>query len=176
MNLVSIEWLKENMSNPQLVLLDATLPPVGKKWEDIADTGHIPGSLRFDIDDFSQHDSNLPHTLLPPDLFQDKVRALGIDNESAIVVYDCIGIYSAARVVEFQINGTRQRLRPQRRASGVGRCRWLCQCNMQLADTHRPLYRSSAETPCGGRRRNIRRIGQTPDSRRRRTQYRAISW
>jgi len=97
MNLISAQWLKENFTRPKLVLLDATLPPIGKTWQDFSDTGHIPNSLRFDIDDFSQHDSGLPHTLLPPQVFQDKVRALGINGDSEIVVYDSIGIYSAPR-------------------------------------------------------------------------------
>lgn len=96
-NLVSIEWLQHNIRNDNLILLDATLPPVGRKPEEFANTGHIPNSLRFDIDALSLHDSGLPHTLLPPSLFQEEARRLGINKESIIVVYDSIGIYSAPR-------------------------------------------------------------------------------
>lgn len=97
MTLVSANWLKENKQHPYLTILDATLPPVGRKPAEFANTGHIPGALRFDIDDFSQHNSWLPHTLLPPEIFQEKVRALGIRQNSIILIYDAIGIYSAPR-------------------------------------------------------------------------------
>lgn len=97
MALISSGWLNKNIGSKNLILLDATLPPVGRKSEDFADTGHIPGSLRFDIDNFSLQSSGLPHTLLPPEQFEEKVQALGIDKDSIIVIYDSIGIYSAPR-------------------------------------------------------------------------------
>lgn len=97
MTLISANWLKENKQHPDLTILDATLPPIGRTPEEFANTGHIPGALRFDIDDFSQHNSGLPHTLLPPETFQAKVQALGIHQNSIILIYDAIGIYSAPR-------------------------------------------------------------------------------
>jgi thiosulfate/3-mercaptopyruvate sulfurtransferase len=97
MTLISANWLKENKQHPDLIILDATLPPIGRKPEEFTNTGYIPGSLRFDIDDFSLHNSGLPHTLLPPEKFQEKVRALGIHQNSVILIYDAIGIYSAPR-------------------------------------------------------------------------------
>ena len=97
MTLISTDWLKQNIHNPQLILLDATLPPIGRKPEEFADTGHIPGSRRFDIDALSQVDSGLPHTLPAPTTFQDRMRELGIDDHSILVVYDAVGIYSAPR-------------------------------------------------------------------------------
>lgn len=97
MTLISTDWLQHNTHNPKLILLDATLPPVGKNREDYAHAGHIPNSLRFDIEEFSLTSSGLPHTLLPPHIFQEKARALGINSDSVIVVYDSIGIYSAPR-------------------------------------------------------------------------------
>jgi thiosulfate/3-mercaptopyruvate sulfurtransferase len=95
--LVSAGWLKENKNNPDLIILDATLPPVGRKPEEFAGIGHIPGALRFDIDEWSQKDSGLPHTLLTPENFEEKARALGINQNSIIVIYDSIGIYSSPR-------------------------------------------------------------------------------
>lgn len=97
MSLISVNWLQDNISHRDLVLLDATLPPIGRTAEEFANTGHIPGSRRFDIDALSQHDSSLPHTLLTPEIFQQKMQALGINNDSIVVVYDSIGIYSAPR-------------------------------------------------------------------------------
>ena len=97
MTLIDVNWLQNNIARDDVVLLDATLPPVGRKPEEFANTGHIPGSRRFDIDALSQQDSGLPHTLLAPALFQEKMRALGINDTSTVVVYDSIGIYSAPR-------------------------------------------------------------------------------
>lgn len=97
MTLIDVNWLQDNISRSDLVLLDATLPPIGRKPEEFANTGHIPGSRRFDIDALSQHDSGLPHTLLTPAIFQEKMRALGINDDSTVVVYDAVGIYSAPR-------------------------------------------------------------------------------
>lgn len=95
--LISAGWLKENRHNPDLIILDATLPPVGRKPEEFAATGHIPGALRFDIDEWSRRDSGLPHTLLAPEDFAEKARALGVRRDSILVIYDSIGIYSAPR-------------------------------------------------------------------------------
>ena len=59
---------------------------------------HIPGAAFFDIDGISDPDSSLPHMLPTPAHFADSVSALGIGNESHVVVYDTVGLYSAARV------------------------------------------------------------------------------
>ena len=52
-------WLSERLSDPDLVVLDATLPPVGVAPP--IDTHarylakHIPGAIVFDIDALSDH-------------------------------------------------------------------------------------------------------------------------
>ena len=59
---------------------------------------HIPGAAFFDIDSICDPDSSLPHMLPSPELFADGVSALGVSNDSHVVVYDTVGLYSAARV------------------------------------------------------------------------------
>ena len=59
---------------------------------------HIPGAAFFDIDGICDPCSPLPHMLPTPALFAESVAALGIGNESHVVVYDTVGLYSAARV------------------------------------------------------------------------------
>ena len=59
---------------------------------------HIPGAAFFDIDSVCDPDSSLPHMLPSPALFARSVSALGIGNDSHVVVYDTVGLYSAARV------------------------------------------------------------------------------
>lgn len=94
---VSSDWLETNASRPDVVILDASLTPVGLEAGGV-DPGCIPGAIRFDIDDFSANETSLPHVLLEPSAFQSKVRALGINARSTIVVYDNTGVYSAPRV------------------------------------------------------------------------------
>ena len=59
---------------------------------------HIPGAAFFDIDSVCDPDSSLPHMLPSAALFARSVSALGIGNDSHVVVYDTVGLYSAARV------------------------------------------------------------------------------
>ena len=59
---------------------------------------HIPGAAFFDIDGISDPDSSLPHMLPSADLFAEGVSALGVGDDSHVVVYDTVGLYSAARV------------------------------------------------------------------------------
>ncbi|MEP5613350.1 MAG: sulfurtransferase [Cyclobacteriaceae bacterium] len=97
---VSIDWLKTNLDHPNLILLDASLPKPMAKAEDNPLAGiQIPGTLFFDIDhSFSDSSVNLPHTMLPDEDFNREARKLGINNESILVVYDNLGVYSSPRV------------------------------------------------------------------------------
>ena len=60
--------------------------------------GHIPGAVFFDIDAVSDHSTELPHMLPGPKHFGEAAGALGIGENDTIVVYDSLGLYSAARV------------------------------------------------------------------------------
>ncbi|TAH22684.1 MAG: 3-mercaptopyruvate sulfurtransferase [Cytophagales bacterium] len=95
--IVSAEWLAENLGKPNVVVLDATIPPIGKQKSEM-ETAKIKGAIFFDLDNvFSDTQSNLPHTILSPNAFTDRVQALGINQESIIVVYDTVGVYSSPR-------------------------------------------------------------------------------
>ncbi len=83
-----------------LILLDASIPPVGKmktpakQWPDFT----IPSSQRFDLNkNFSDLSSSLPHTMPSVEQFQQQARLLGINKDSQIVVFDDQGLFSAAR-------------------------------------------------------------------------------
>jgi thiosulfate/3-mercaptopyruvate sulfurtransferase len=95
--LISIETLREWQSNNNCILLDASIPPIGLAPEKIAKET-IPGSVLFDIEkDFSDHTSGLPHTLIKATEFETKARALGINKDSTIIVFDAYGVYSSPR-------------------------------------------------------------------------------
>ncbi|GLX78048.1 sulfurtransferase [Thalassotalea insulae] len=98
--LISTESLAAILNQTNLVFLDASMPPVGgmatpeASWPDVA----IKGARRFDLErDFSDHNSGLPHTMISEQAFQQAAQALGINKDSQIVVYDDLGLFSAAR-------------------------------------------------------------------------------
>ena len=95
-NVITISWLANHLDNPDLVILDASHAAVGGQKPPYPDV-RIKGARRFDIDYFSNQESSLPHMLAPADVFDKKVRALGINQDSHLVIYDNLGIYSSPR-------------------------------------------------------------------------------
>ncbi|MGB0981846.1 MAG: sulfurtransferase [Winogradskyella sp.] len=91
--LVSVEWLKSNIGNSKLIILDATINKV------IEDTSiRIPNARFFDIKQkFSDTSAPFPSTLPSKAQFQNEAQQLGINNDNIIIVYDDKGIYSSAR-------------------------------------------------------------------------------
>lgn len=83
-----------------LVVLDASyfLPHEGQDAKANFNAAHLPGARFFDIDEIADTASPLPHMLPSPQDFARAVEALGIGDDSDIVVYDQRGIFSAPRV------------------------------------------------------------------------------
>jgi len=97
--LVEVEWLKEHLDMDNLVILDATLPKAiaGDTSKDLP-TKRIPGARFFDIKNiFSDTSATFPNTWPGEDVFNEAAQKLGVNKNSAIVVYDDHGIYSSAR-------------------------------------------------------------------------------
>jgi thiosulfate/3-mercaptopyruvate sulfurtransferase len=97
--LVSTHWLAENIDNPKVCVVDASLPRVGIKEDTRANYRdvHIPEAPFFDIDAIADPNATLPHMMPSPEIFAKGVGALGISNDCKVVVYDQHGIYSAPR-------------------------------------------------------------------------------
>jgi thiosulfate/3-mercaptopyruvate sulfurtransferase len=99
--LVTPPWLAAHLQDPDTIVLDATLPPVGITPP--VDTqaryleNHIPGALFFDIDQLSDHSTSLPHMLPTPEDFSRSMSALGVSDKSTIVIYEQQGVFSAPR-------------------------------------------------------------------------------
>ena len=99
--LVTPSWLAGRLHDPGVVILDATLPPVGVTPP--VDTRarylatHLPGAIFFDIERLSDRSSPLPHMLTTPDVFSRSLSALGIGDNMAIVIYEQEGVFSAPR-------------------------------------------------------------------------------
>ena len=98
--LVSTQWLADHLQNPDLRVLDASwyMPDSGRNPRAEYDAAHIPGARFFDIDDISDHRSDLPHMAPPVEKFMSRMRAMGVGDGHQVVVYDGSGLFSAARV------------------------------------------------------------------------------
>lgn len=98
--LISTEWLAARLGAPDIRVVDGSwyLPAMKRdpKAEFLA--GHIPGAVYFDIDEIADTSSPLPHMLPSPEKFASRVRKLGLGDGNRIVVYDGVGLFSAARV------------------------------------------------------------------------------
>ncbi len=98
--LVSTDWLAAHLKDPDLRILDASwyLPQMERDARAEYEAGHIPGARYFDIDDISDHRSDLPHMAPPVEKFMSRLRAMGVGDGHQVVVYDGAGLFSAARV------------------------------------------------------------------------------
>ncbi|HTU12395.1 MAG TPA: 3-mercaptopyruvate sulfurtransferase [Allosphingosinicella sp.] len=98
-SLVSTDWLAGELGAADLRLLDATgfLPGAGRDARAEFEAGHIPGAVRFDLEEVSDPASALPHTWPPAHVFASRMRALGIGDHDRIVVYDNSPLHTSAR-------------------------------------------------------------------------------
>jgi thiosulfate/3-mercaptopyruvate sulfurtransferase len=98
--LVSTGWLADHLKDPDLRVLDASwyLPDAGRDAKAEYLAAHIPGARFFDIDDISDHRSDLPHMAPATEKFMSRLRDMGVGDGHQVVVYDGAGLFSAARV------------------------------------------------------------------------------
>jgi len=98
--LVSTDWLAGRLHDANVVAVDGSyfLPTRQRDARAEYRAAHIPGAIFFDIEAVSDHSTELPHMLPGPTQFGQVVGALGIGNDDTVVVYDSLGLYSAARV------------------------------------------------------------------------------
>ncbi|WP_334174845.1 3-mercaptopyruvate sulfurtransferase [Pseudoxanthobacter sp.] len=98
--LVGAEWLKDHLDAPKLRIVDASwhLPTSDRDARQEFSAGHIPGAVFFDIDTIADSERGLPHMLPAPAAFAAAVGKLGIAQGDSVVVYDTVGLFSAARV------------------------------------------------------------------------------
>ena len=107
---VTPDWLMRHIDDPDVVVVDGSwhMPAAGRSGRAEYLANHIPGAVFFDLDAIADTTSSLPHMLPTPDAFAAAVGALGIGDTQTIVVYDSVGLFSAARVWwSFRIMGAR---------------------------------------------------------------------
>jgi thiosulfate/3-mercaptopyruvate sulfurtransferase len=96
--LVSTQWLADHLGATNLIVVDATVLPTilpsGRSGyltghEQYLVHGHVPGAVFADIiEDFSDRHGSYPFTRPGLAQFEAAASALGIDNDSTVVVYD----------------------------------------------------------------------------------------
>jgi thiosulfate/3-mercaptopyruvate sulfurtransferase len=98
--LVSTEWLAARLGIPELSIVDGSwyLPDMQRDPASEYLAGHIPGAVRFDIDEIADHSNPLPHMLPAENAFARDVGTLGIADTDTIVVYNGAGYFSSPRV------------------------------------------------------------------------------
>ncbi len=100
--IVTAGWLKQNLSAPDIRVVDATyyapFLKVEKTGRDDWAEAHIPGAVHFDIDAIKAGGTDLPHMLPDPIMFSSRVRKLGIGDGNRVIVYDNNNFCAAARV------------------------------------------------------------------------------
>ena len=99
-HLVSTDWLAERLRSPHVVAVDGSyfLPTLKRDAKAEYRSSHIPGAVFFDIEAVSDHSTELPHMLPGAIQFGAAVGQLGIGDGDTVVVYDSVGLFSAARV------------------------------------------------------------------------------
>lgn len=97
--LVTTDWLASHLSSPDIAIVDASwhLPSAGRDAKSEFIERRIPGARFFDIDEIADTDSPLPHTLPSAEKFASRMRRMGIGDGKRVIVYDSLGLYSAAR-------------------------------------------------------------------------------
>lgn len=98
-SIVSPQWLHDHLHDESLVVLYTTLLAKKAVAPKEIESQQIVGARFFDLQKvFSRQDSGLPNTYPTEQQFEEGCRALGINTDSKIVVYDSLGIYSSPRV------------------------------------------------------------------------------
>jgi len=98
--LVSTQWLADHMNAPDVRIVDGSwyLPQAGRDAQAEYNATHIPDAHFLDIDALSDPNTNLPHMLPPPEMFASRMRKIGLGDGLRVIVYDGMGLFSAARI------------------------------------------------------------------------------
>lgn len=107
---VDSHWLSSHLSSPDVCLVDGSwhLPNQNRNAIEEFLATHIPGAVYFDLDLIADTSTGLPHMIASADQFATMVGNLGIRESNTIIIYDSLGLFSAARVWwNFKIMGAK---------------------------------------------------------------------
>lgn len=98
--LVDADWLHRHLDDPQLVVFDCSwhMPAAQRDGYEEWREAHIPGARFFDFDGrIRDPETGLPHMLPDAGRFSREMQRLGLEHDSAAVLYDTQGMYSSPR-------------------------------------------------------------------------------
>lgn len=99
-SLVSAEWLQLNIGHPQLVIFDASwhMPTSDRSGLEEWKNERIKNARFFDFDqNLCAPGSDLPHMMPDAEHFTAEVQKLGLNDDSVVVIYDSLGMFSGPR-------------------------------------------------------------------------------
>lgn len=98
--LIDAAALLARIDAPDIRIVDATwfLPDDPRDARALYAESRIPRAVFFDLDEIADTGSPLPHMLPSPEKFASRMRRMGIGDGARVVVYDRVGVFSAARV------------------------------------------------------------------------------
>ena len=97
MSLVTSDWLENNLDKVKLIDCSWHMPNVKRNGYEEYLKEHIPGTIFFDLDKYSDANTDLPHMLPDPDTWEEIVSNLGISNNDRIIIYDNSDVLSSCR-------------------------------------------------------------------------------
>ena len=97
MSLVTSDWLENNLDKVKLIDCSWHMPNVKRNAYEEYLKKHIPGAIFFDLDKYSDANTDLPHMLPNPITWEKIVSNLGISNNDRIIIYDNSDVLSSCR-------------------------------------------------------------------------------
>jgi len=97
MSLVTSDWLENNLGKVKLIDCSWHMPDVKRNACAEYLKEHIPGAIFFDLDKYSDANTDLPHMLPDQTIWEEIISNLGISNNDRIIIYDNSDVLSSCR-------------------------------------------------------------------------------
>ena len=97
MSLVESGWLENNINNTKILDCSWHMPDINRNGYNEYLKEHIPGSIFFDLDKYSRNNTDLPHMLPDPIVWEKILSSLGISNNDKVIIYDHSDVISSCR-------------------------------------------------------------------------------
>ncbi|MEO8744822.1 MAG: sulfurtransferase [Candidatus Dormiibacterota bacterium] len=96
--LVSAEWLREHLHDPDLRVIDFRWYLAGKRGREEYERGHIPGAVFVDLESVTGADGPGRHPLPTAAQFEEEMREAGVSDVTRVIAYDDVGGSVAGRL------------------------------------------------------------------------------
>jgi len=97
MSLVSTDWLEKNLDKVKTIDCSWHMPNVNRNSYEEYTQKHIPEAIFFDLDKYSNLNTDLPHMLPDPITWNKILSSLGISKNDRIIIYDNSDVLSSCR-------------------------------------------------------------------------------